>query len=601
MSTYAGERPTLRLTEEMRRAKRRGKEVSFLKWALRIPEPKTGRLSFYRFPFQVEMYRTMGGPHRQVVCRKATQIGVSAMTIRWALYEADKFGYTGLYVFPTEGDVHDFSDARVQPMCERSEYLQTRLGDPFNKGLKRIGSGLVYFRGSGSKTRLDSVDADALALDEYDTLNAKNIPDAERRLSGVTSAGLIRRVGVPSLPEAGIAERYTESDQRKWVVPCTHCDHVGLDREKGNEPILTPDGPGAWQLVDFWWNVVQPDGLEPFVGCAGCQQPLNLRKGRWVAQNPSSHIPGFHVSRLIVPDMPLEEIIRASKRQEPSEVEVFYNKDLGLPFVSKQARLGPDEVHAAQRVDIPQLLGYTGLNPVTMGVDVASERALSIRISEHVSTDEKISLWIGELEDDDEGLAFDKLSLLMDRYRVNLAAVDALPETRMARQFQGRHPGRVFIVHVSGVQKQALQMTWEMGEATVNRTLGMDAMVEMIRRQRNLLPGVLPEGYVQHLTANIRKTEKDDKTGKKRVWWEPTRPDDWAMAEVFDLVATELWWIRQQVEGATAEVYTPLDDMVELRRAEVSDYGAMEYRAGPGEEVEQYGAAWGEDQYGEQW
>src|ERR1700737_3202521 len=134
--------------------------------------------------------------------------------------EADLYGRTVLYLMPTEKAVFDFADARVTPLFE-SAYLGEKRGDPFNKGIRRIGSGLVLFRGSENKRNLDSVDADCLALDEYDTLSQANVPDAERGLSGVTSAGLIRRVGVPSLPEFGIAQRYDESDRRMWLVWCS--------------------------------------------------------------------------------------------------------------------------------------------------------------------------------------------------------------------------------------------------------------------------------------------------------------------------------------------------------------------------------------------
>jgi hypothetical protein len=236
---------------------------------------------------------------------------------------------------------------------------------------------------------LDSVDADSLALDEYDTLNQSNIPDAERRLSAVTSAGLIRRVGVPSLPEMGIAQRYDESDRRMWLVRCS-CKYVGLDRERGDAPVKTPDKRGGWQPVDFWRNVKTnvKTGEPPVLVCAGCGKPLNVAKGVWQAQQPDGSMPGFHVSRLMVPGIRLSEIITASEKRAPYQVEVFMNKDLGLPFVSKEARLSPEDIAACQsHIEFEMLDGYDGGGLVTMGIDVGSEKALNVRISLHLADD----------------------------------------------------------------------------------------------------------------------------------------------------------------------------------------------------------------------
>jgi hypothetical protein len=241
-------------------SKRRGSgtapSLTLLEFARQVPEPKMGALNFALFPFQPEMYEVLGSRVRDVVVRKCTQVGISALLVRWALSEADLYSHTVLYVMPTLGDVFDFADGRVTPLFERSEYLWERKGDPFNKGLRRVGNGIVYFRGSENKRGLDSVDADALALDEYDTLNQANVPDAERRLSAVTSAGLIRRVGVPSLPEFGIAEKYDESDRRLWLVRCS-CRYVGWT---GSGPISRSGrrtGGRAGSLSIFggtWWS-----------------------------------------------------------------------------------------------------------------------------------------------------------------------------------------------------------------------------------------------------------------------------------------------------------------------------------------------------------
>ena len=545
--------------------------VPLLEWALRVPEAKSGTLNFRRFPFQPEIYEAMGSSTREVVVRKGTQLGISAAVVRWAIYEADRNGATILYVFPTETHVHDFSDARVTPMVDGSDYLDSRRGDPFNKGLKKFGGrGLVYFRGAENKRQLDSVDADGLALDEYDTLNQKNIPDAERRLSGPLSKGLIRRVGVPSLPQFGIGEQYDLSDRRKWLVQCG-CGHLSDDAET-NEALVTPRGKG-WQELDFWRNIDQERGL---VVCAGCAEPLDVAGGRWVAQNPDSEIIGFHVWRAMVPDTRLNELVAASRKTTPYEVETFYNKDLGRPYAAKEARLTPEDLAAATR-DYFLQPGYVGPNPVTMGVDVASERALNVRISELLGDDRKRALWIGEVD------SFDELAALVDRYNVNLGVIDHLPETRLARSVAERFAGRIYLVsYASQGQLDVLKIDEEQRRCSVRRVEAIDYAVDMVRRQRNELPVNIPEGYVAHMTSNIRRVEVDE-FNRVTVRWVATRPDDYLQAETYDCVAEALWWIRQQLDEANADFYTTLDQHLEFSRSAVDNLEDLTYSAGPEE------------------
>lgn len=591
----AGLRPTTAVAEAiLMRREARGESMrkDFYDWCLPIPEPKTGPLNFRIFPMQPEMYRVFGSNVRDVVVRKCTQVGISSLSVRYGLYVADRNGNTVLYVFPTEGDVYDFSDARVTPMIDGSEYLSGRRGEPYNKGLKRIGVGLVYFRGSENKRGLDSVDADVLILDEYDTLNQKNVPDAERRLSGVMSAGLIRRVGVPSLPEYGIASKYDISDRRKWLVQCPSCDHTGEDQET-KEVLRTTGLPGhGWQEISFWRNV---DKKNLTIVCQWCGQPIKVGEGQWTPQQPDGELPGFHVSRLIVPNMPLRDIVAASDATSPYEIETFYNKDLGLPYVSKESRLSPEEIHAAQSAaeswfGQPLMMesGYSGGNPVTMGIDMASERAMTVKISEHISNTHKRTLHVGETDDPEDLVRY------MDRYRVTVCAIDSRPETRIARRLASAFPGRVYLVSYTTDAKDAFVVDDRMWTVSVDRTLGMDAMVELVRKQHNLLPAVLPDGYVAQMTSSIRRIKVlDEATGKIRVVWEATRADDYAHSEVYDVVATELYWRRMGINELTQQFEQPLDVLLgeEYRRATVNQLDDVEWHPGPtGDSNSMYGS-----------
>lgn len=530
------------------------KRTPFRDWAMTIPEPKSGTLDFTRFPFQHELYETLADD-AEVVVKKGTQVGVSAWLLRWALYWADIRGRTALYIFPKARHLNDFADARVRPLVQGSRYLRGRVPSDYvqNKGLKQIGRGFVYFRGSESKDDLDAVDADVLALDEYDSLTQANIPDAERRI-GASADGLIRRVGVPSVPGYGISRFYEQSDQRLWHVRCEGCSE--------------------WQPIDFWANVDQ-DAMQ--VVCRACRKPLEVANGEWVATYPDRSVKGYHVTQLLVPQANLGRIVAASTEREPYRRQTFWNKDLGLDFAPEEGRLSLAALQAAQAQYTTEP-GYAGANLVTAGIDVASTRALNVRISEHFGDGTKRALFLNTVE------SFDELCLLMERYRVHMAGIDSQPERRLAHAFAERFAGRVYLISYGGAhQRDVLTVDEDRRQASVRRLEALDATLEQIRLRKNLLPLDLPAGYVEQMQSPTRFAEEDE-LGRQTVGYRSTGPDDYAHAETYDLVAEELWNYRQEVQLALREEFRPLDDLLEFTRSDLNSYGpAPEYSPGPRE------------------
>lgn len=534
--------------------------TNFPDWASRVPEPKTGPLNFDLFPFQRELYAE-GTDEREAVVMKSTQVGISAWASRWAMYQSDVRGRTGLYVFPTQHDVHDFSTARVKPVIERSDYLRRRqrATDPSNKGLIGLGGGLVYFRGSQARRGLDAVDADYVVFDEYDMLAHENIPDAERRVTGPLSAGLIRRVGVPTVPDWGIARLYDESDRRRWRVKCHACGH--------------------WQTIDFEANIDESTGERV---CAGCRKPVDVSTGEWVADFPDRDVRGYHVTRLIAPTANVHATIAASRKHAGYQRQAFFNKDLGVPWAPEEGRLSRAVLAAAQSLgNFSTSSAYVGDNLITMGVDVASTRALHVRISEHMSDGRKKGIFIGRADD------FEELARMMERFTVGMAAIDHLPEGRLARAFVERFPGRAYLVAynttVQPRDPELIKVDPDMRFATVQRLAAIDAMTEMIRAQRNLLPLDLPDDYIDHLQALVRGAGKDE-LGNQRVAYRATGPDDYAQAEIYDLLANELWHFQQELNYALRETYTTLDEHLDFQRSRLSDPNASDYYSpGPNE------------------
>lgn len=563
-----------------------------------VPEPGVGDLRFDDFPYQAEWYSEEVADAEEVVWIKSTQVGMSAYAWRWAVRQADQFGETGVYIFPTDTHVSEFGDERIEPAIEESPYLQSRIRARFvrHKKLKRIGRGFLHLRGSNSKAGAQSVAAQFLVFDEYDFLDPSNLPQIERRISGARQLGKtprIRRLGTPTIEGQGIALAWESSDQRVWMVMCEGC---GLSQQVTWEENLRWTNPGVEGVMRAGHDEYDVQDVKAvdraWRACAECEAELDVHNGAWEAQRPGARVIGFQVTRLIVPKTDLAQIIVASRSTKPMEVEAFENNDLGRPYSAVESGLDAGTILAACSFGGPMLGGATGEYPVTMGVDVAGERNLSVRISEQLPPEDpempnaRRAIWIGEVGN------FNEVERLMGLFSVQMCAIDARPETRMAKSLRAAFPGRIVLVEYDP-RNESESFKVEAGEVgtplegvplkvKVNRTEAIDAMMDSIRQQRNLPLADPPQNYVAQLRAPKRKVVISQ-TGKvSRVYVSTgTVGDDYAHAEVYDLVATELWRMMRGIVAARADDgrHVP-DEELGFRRVKLAEGDASEWRGG---------------------
>lgn len=517
---------------------------SFLEWAAKVPEPR-GPLDFDRFAFQRDLYSQEVEQAHDVVVMKGTQIGISAWLIRWCLRRADR-GKTIMYIFPGGAQMADFVRLRIDPVINRSPYLRQRTADrklespdekvTNNVRAKSVGPGTLLMRGSRSLDDLQSIDADAIAFDEYNRLAQGNIPEAEQRTTGPMSDDMKRRVGVPTIPNFGISEAYAESDQRAWTVRCA-MGHWNPMR-------------GAETLAD---NVDAKAGV---LVCKQCRRPLDVRKGEWVASYADRDRIGFQIPKFAMYGADIPAIVERSRATSPAAIKSHRNSDLGESWQSAEAGLSQANLDAATRDYSMSPQGYQGDLPVTMGVDVAVSRALNVRISAHVTEHRKRALWIGQIDD---GIApwgpmpgvsaFDILRLVMSRFRVRMVAIDHLPDGRLVRAFCADFPGRAWrVMYVE--QRKVIDFDEPEQAAKVRQLETIDATVSMVQRQANELPldrpGPDPErgtkGYDAEMQARVLDTTIHPETGAVHTGWQKTGADDYLQCEVYDVVATHAYY-----------------------------------------------------------
>lgn len=536
--------------------------LGFPEWAETIPTAKGRKFDFNAYPYQRKIYAVLGdAARRQGVLMKSVQVGASEFGVRWALYHACSQPHSVMYLFPAEKQLTAFRNTRVRPLIPANPSLNVRL-QVDNSGLMTFSSGgSLYLRAAGSKNNVVAVDADALFLDEYDLLDDENVSEVERRVAA-SQLGLIRRVGVPTEPGYGIAKLYEQSDQQRWHVTCMRCQKV---------QVLGFDENVRWEDCDG--RIVNAR-----IVCVSCEkQALDVGGGKWIARYPERPIPGFHITRLMVPGVDLDTIIEASKETLPHQRAAFFRNDLGLPYAEESA--GLDRLALAAAVSagananggIPLRMAsmYAGPNLVTAGIDVASTRAFNVRISEHLDPVDaprarRRALFIGTAETPQEVVG------LLRRYSVNFACIDAHPEQRTAHLIADQLPGQVYLVlHTS--QREPFVFHSDKKMLTVNRTFLLDLMVGEFHSQMNLLPEDLPAGFIEQMLA-VRRVVSRDAFDRTLARWESHGPDDYAHAEAYDLAA--LWVaVYRFKERSEAQIeVSSVSEHLEHGSSRVADY-----------------------------
>lgn len=561
-----------------------------------VPEPGVGRLRIDDdFPFQDEWYSPEVAEAEEVVWMKSTQVGMSGYAIRWAIRQVDQFGETGLYIFPTDSHVTEFGDERIEPAIEESPYLRSRIRERFvrHKKLKRIGLGFLHLRGSNSKAGAQSVAAQFIVFDEYDHLDVTNVPQIERRITGARQIGLtprLRRLGTPTVEGFGISLAWESSDKRVWKVMCQECAYEQEITWEENVRWENEGHEGVMRAGHDEYDDIK-DVKRAWRACSACEAELDVRQGRWEAQNPGVKVIGFHATRLIVPRTDLTQIIVASRSNKPMDIEAFENNDLGRPYSAVESSLDAGAIIAACNLGEPPVPGYAGPNPVTMGVDVAGERALSVRISEQLPPEHeglpnrRRALWIGEVD------SFEEVAHLMELYSVSMCAIDSNPERRMAKTLRATFPGRVVLVEYDA-KNESESIKVESGETgtpwegvpiscRVNRTETFDAMMDSIRQKWNIPLSEPPANYVAQMRSPKRTTVVSQTLKVSRVYVATgTVGDDYAHAENYDLIATELWRMMSGIQAMTSEEERHLpDEELGFRRVSLAD-GSDDYRPG---------------------
>ena len=481
--------------------------------------------------------------HSLIVVQKSAQIGCTQLLVHSALW-ATSTGYAGrgnvLFLMPTQSQMDDFAQSRVDRAIQESDYLSkiVRPEPPARRGadsrrLKFVGNGHLYMRGSDSKRQVSSVDADIVMLDEFDQMAEGVFELALKRIAS-SRAGQIILTSTPRYSETGINGLYLQSDRRRYHIPCPAC---------------TLKQPLEWEA-----NV---DMESATIVCRACRQPMNTRAtGAWIADKPgNSEIHGYHINRLYSPWVDIPSMIAANESPTPAGQQEFMNSDLGEVYTQPGSGLTTDDLDNCRRDYV--LSDYSGQR-CDMGVDVGIDFHVVIRESTLVNfkkpditgtrnSDGPRRLWFaGTVKDVAE------LENLIKRFNVVTCVIDALPETRVTSALARKYP-KVWVAYYSrrtgGTEKKSSSPE-DPRSIHMNRAEAIDSAFQLFRDRRAELPtdsrmlgGTIRRGmgaYYRQLLAPQRTLEQDANGNWIPKWISSSPEDHFAHAEVYASQANQI-------------------------------------------------------------
>ena len=176
-------------------------------------------------------------PIERVVFMKAAQLGATEMGSNWIGYVIHHAPGPMMAVWPTVEMAKRNSKQRIDPLIEESAALAeliapARSRDSGNTILaKEFRGGVLVMTGANSAVGLRSMPVRYLFLDEVDgyPLDVEGEGDAISLAEARTRTFARRKIFIVSTPTisgaSAIEREYEASDQRRYFVPCPHCNH----------------------------------------------------------------------------------------------------------------------------------------------------------------------------------------------------------------------------------------------------------------------------------------------------------------------------------------------------------------------------------------
>jgi len=340
---------------------------------------------------------------KQIVVMAGAQLGKSEALLNIIGYHIEHDPCPTLLMQPTVEMAQSFSKDRITSgLLATTPSLRGKVKDPRARDSgnttlhKTFPAGSLSLVGANSPAGMASRPIRLVLFDEVDRypVSAGEEGDPIALATKRTLTFWNRKIVMVSTPTDKGASRieaaYEETDQRKYYVPCPHCDH---------SQIL------AWQNIK--WENSDPETAAYY--CEECgaawsdaQRHKAVSNGEWRATAKFNGIAGFHISALYSPWVSIVDAVDefVKSKRDPMRLKTWVNTFLGETWEEQGERIDEYDLYE-RREDWPDDLPE-GAVVITAGVDVQDDR-LAYEILATGSGHETWSIQYDEIYGDPSG------------------------------------------------------------------------------------------------------------------------------------------------------------------------------------------------------
>ena len=489
----------------------RAEDVSILAWILqnRIVNEKGEALDFHDRLFLLDILTDWS---QEIVIKKCAQIGGSVTFNIKVLFAIIKYGWNILYTFPTDSDVQEFVSSKTNKLIQQNP--QVFAGLPVdNIERKEFNKRFIHFKGTVSKTAAIMTTSDVNVHDEASRSDQQVIEMMRSRTKASKFKGRWL-FSNPTTEKDAIDVAWHKSDQKEWTIKCEHCQV---------EQIL------SWpESIDKNRKCYQ---------CKECKKKISdntRRLGKWVAQKPGMEISGYHISLLMAPWIPADEILKDSE----GDMEYFYNFVLGEPYSPGDLR-----VSRATILDNWTPKDLTG-GDYYLGVDVGNIKYYVLGTEKGVVKIGKFTKW-SDLDD------------MMKQYKPYLV-IDAMPDNTMSKYYVENYRTALMSFFQENTNNPQMLVWWGDGDRRgivySHRNRIIDQMIDEILNAR-ILFGVPSDrdlhDYLRHWET-LRRVKVVNNRGIERYEWDSTTGED-------HYVFATLYYYLAKLGRGSGEFFRPID------------------------------------------
>lgn len=340
---------------------------------------------------------------RRVAVMASSQVGKTEVILNATGYFIDQDPAPMLVVQANERPMGEaFSKDRLRPMIRDTACLREKVQDSRKKSgtstllHKVFPGGHLTIIGANSPAGLGSRPIRIVLADEVDRYpeSAGKEGDPLWLVIQRTRTFWNRKIVMISTPtdkdSSRIEAEWKKSDQRRFFVPCPHCDHIQhlvwgqveweTEVRCAQCHAPTPDEGECPECESSERENRHRPETAAYV-CEECGTLIDesdkrgmLARGEWRATNPDGAFPGFHINALYSPWVTWAELAAEflEAKDDPDKLKAFVNLQFGEPWEDRNEDVDPEQLHTRAEDwegEVPMEAGV-----LTAAVDVHDDR-----------------------------------------------------------------------------------------------------------------------------------------------------------------------------------------------------------------------------------